>query len=155
MKKSLLTLISALLIGISPILADVTFTVNVPTGTKQCYVVGALAELSNWSAGAAISMNKVDGKDQFTVTIAGITAEDIAASEGYKYICGPSWDYVEKTSSGGEVTNRKTIGNPDTVGKWLKVYESVGIVENYIINDKTIKYKFYYQQTTTRLRNIL
>ena len=61
MKKSLLTLISALLMGISPILADVTFTVNVPAGTKQCFVVGALAELSNWSAGAAISMNKIDG----------------------------------------------------------------------------------------------
>ena len=137
MKKSLLTIISALLMGISPILADVTFTVNVPTGTKQCFVVGGLPELANWSAGAAVAMNKVDGKDQFTVTIAGITADDVAASEGYKYICGPSWDYVEKTSSGGEVTNRKTIGNPDTVGKWLKVYESVGIVENYTINGKS------------------
>lgn len=137
MKKSLLTLISALLLSASSMFADVTFTVNVPAGTKQCFVVGGLPELANWSAGAAVAMNKVDGKDQFTVTISGITAEDIAASEGYKYICGPSWDYVEKTSSGGEVTNRKTIGNPDTVGKWLKVYESVGIVENYTINDKS------------------
>ena len=137
MKKSLLTLISALLLSASSMFADVTFTVNVPAGTKQCFVVGGLPELANWSAGAAVAMNKVDGKDQFTVTIAGITAEDVAASEGYKYICGPSWDYVEKTASGGEVTNRKTIGNPDIVGKWLKVYESVGIVENYTINDKS------------------
>lgn len=137
MKKSLLTLFTALALGICPALADVTFTVNVPAGTKQCFVVGGLPELANWSAGAAVAMNKVDGKDQFTVTIAGITADDVAASEGYKYICGPSWDYVEKTASGGEVTNRKTIGKPDTVGKWLKVYESIGIVENYIINDKT------------------
>ena len=137
MKKSLLTLISALLLSASSMFADVTFTVNVPAGTKQCFVVGGLPELANWSAGAAVAMNKVDGKDQFTVTISGITAEDVAASEGYKYICGPSWDYVEKTSSGGEVTNRKTIGNPDTVGKWLKVYESIGIVENYTINDKS------------------
>lgn len=137
MKKSLLTLISALIMGISPILADVTFAVNVPAGTQQCFVVGGLPELANWSAGAAVAMNKVDGKDQFTVTIAGITADDVKASEGYKYLCGPSWDYVEKTASGGEVSNRKTIGNPDTVGKWLKVYESVGIVENYTINDKS------------------
>ena len=137
MKKSLLTLISALLLSASSMFADVTFTVNVPAGTKQCFVVGGLPELANWSAGAAVAMNKVDGKDQFTVTIAGITADDVAASEGYKYICGPSWDYVEKTSSGGEVTNRKTIGNPDTVGKWLKVYESVGIVENYTIGGKS------------------
>ena len=137
MKKSLLTLISALLLSASSMFADVTFTVNVPAGTKQCFVVGGLPELANWSAGAAVAMNKVDGKDQFTVTIAGITADDVKASEGYKYLCGPSWDYVEKTSSGGEVTNRKTIGNPDTVGKWLKVYESVGIVENYTINGKS------------------
>ena len=137
MKKSLLTLISALLLSASSMFADVTFTVNVPAGTKQCFVVGGLPELANWSAGSPVAMTKVDGKDQFTVTIAGITADDVAASEGYKYICGPSWDYVEKTVSGGEVSNRKTIGNPDTVGKWLKVYESVGIVENYTINGKT------------------
>lgn len=137
MKKSLLTLFTALVLGVCPILADVTFKVNVPAGTKQCFVVGGLPELANWSAGSPVAMTKVDGKDQFIVTIAGITADDVKASEGYKYLCGPSWDYVEKTASGGEVSNRKTIGNPDTVGKWLKVYESVGIVENYTINGKS------------------
>ena len=136
MKKSLLTLFMALVLGVCPALADVTFTVNVPAGTKQCFVVGALPELANWSAGSPVAMTKVDGKDQFTVTIAGITADDVKASEGYKYLCGPSWDYVEKTASGGEVSNRKTIGNPDTVGKWLKVYESVGIVENITLAGK-------------------
>ena len=137
MKKSLLTLFTALVLGVCPALADVTFKVNVPAGTKQCFVVGGLPELANWSAGSPVAMTKVDGKDQFTVTIKGITADDVKASEGYKYLCGPSWDYVEKTTSGGEVSNRKTIGNPDTVGKWLKVYESVGIVENYTINGKS------------------
>ena len=77
-------------------MADVTFTVNVPAGTQQCFVTGELPELTNWSAGAAVAMTKVDGKDQFTVTIAGITADDVKASKGYKYLCGPSWDYVEK-----------------------------------------------------------
>ena len=137
MKKSLLTLIAGAILGISPALADVTFTVNVPSGTKQCFVVGGLIELSAWSPAAGVAMNKVDGKDQFTVTVAGITAEDVSASEGYKYVCGPAWDYVEKTASGDEVSNRTVVGNPDTVGKWLKVYESVGVVENYTINGKT------------------
>ena len=136
MKKSLLTLFTAFVLGVCPALADVTFTVNVPAGTKQCFVVGALPELANWSAGSPVAMTKVDGKDQFTVTIAGITADEVKASDGYKYLCGPSWDYVEKTASGGEVSNRKTIGNPDTVGKWLKVYESVGIVENITLAGK-------------------
>lgn len=90
MKKSLLTLFTALALGVCPALADVTFTVNVPAGTKQCFVVGALPELANWSAGSPVAMTKVDGKDQFTVTIAGITADDVKASEGYKYLCGPS-----------------------------------------------------------------
>ena len=77
MKKNLLTLFAGLIMAIRPAIADVTFTVNVPSGTKQCYVTGELPALSNWSAGAAVPMTKVDGKDQFTVTIAGITADDV------------------------------------------------------------------------------
>ena len=137
MKKSLLTLFTAFVLGICPALADVTFTVNVPAGTKQCFVVGALPELANWSAGAAVSMTKVDGKDQFTVTIAGITADDVKASEGYKYICGPDWKYVEVTSGNAEMSNRKTVGNPDTVARWRNTYNPIGIVENYTIDGKT------------------
>ena len=136
MKKNLLTLFAGLIMAISPAVADVTFTVNVPSGTKQCYVTGGLPALSNWSAGAAIAMTKVDGKDQFTVTIVGITADDVKASQGYKYICGPDWKYVEVTASSGEVANRKTIGNPDTVAKWRNVYSPIGLVENYTINGK-------------------
>ena len=59
MKKSLSILLISLLGNALPILADVTFTVNVPSGTKQCYVVGALSELSAWSAGTAVPMTKV------------------------------------------------------------------------------------------------
>ena len=135
MKKIFFILIG-LASSITMLWADVTFTVNVPTGTKHCYVVGGLPQLSSWSAGAAVPMNKVEGKDQFTVTIAGISTADISASEGYKYICGPDWKYVEKTASGDEVTNRTTIGNPDIVAKWAAVYENVGITENWIISGK-------------------
>ena len=135
MKKIFFILIG-LASSITMLWADVTFTVNVPTGTKHCYVVGGLPQLSSWSAGAAVPMNKVEGKDQFTVTIAGISTADISASEGYKYICGPDWKYVEKTASGDEVTNRTTIGNPDIVAKWAAVYENVGITENWTIAGK-------------------
>ena len=135
MKKSLL-LIAGLLLCLSSIFADVTFTVNVPSGTKQCYVVGGLPQLSAWSAGAAVPMNKVEEIDQFTVTIAGISTADVSASEGYKYICGPDWKYVEKTVSGDEVANRTTVGNPDVVAKWAAVYENVGITENWTIAGK-------------------
>ena len=135
MKKIFFILIG-LASSITMLWADVTFTVNVPIGTKHCYVVGGLPQLSSWSAGAAVPMNKVEGKDQFTVTIAGISTADISASEGYKYICGPDWKYVEKTASGDEVTNRTTIGNPDIVAKWAAVYENVGITENWTIAGK-------------------
>ena len=117
-------------------IADVTFTVNVPSSTKHCYVVGGLPELSSWSAGAAVAMDKVEGKDQFTVTIAGITNADISASEGYKYICGPDWKYVEKSASGDEISNRITVGNPDVVASWAAIYENVGITENWTIAGK-------------------
>lgn len=132
---------SFLLIGIclaisSAIRADVTFRVNVPTGTTHCYVVGALPELSSWAAGAGVAMNKVEGKDQFTVTVAGITTADISASDGYKYVCGPDWKYVEVTASNGEVSNRKTVGNPDVVARWRNTYTAVGIVENWTFAGK-------------------
>ena len=132
---------SFLLIGIclaisSAIRADVTFRVNVPTGTTHCYVVGALPELSSWAAGAGVAMNKVEGKDQFTVTVAGITTADISASDGYKYVCGPDWKYVEVTASNGEVSNRKTVGNPDVVARWRNTYTAIGIVENWTFAGK-------------------
>ena len=135
--KKIFAIVFGFVSSISMLLADVTFTVNVPSGTKHCFVVGALPELSSWAAGAAVSMDKVAGKDQFTVTIQGITTADISASEGYKYICGPDWKYVEVTASDGEVANRKTVGNPDIVARWRNTYTPVGIVENWTIAGNT------------------
>ena len=134
MKKCLILLVSMLCRLLA--IADVTFTVNVPDGTKECYVVGGLPQLSSWSAGAAVPMTRVGEKDQFTVTVSGITTADMSASEGYKYICGPDWKYVEKTASGGEVSNRTVVGNPDVVESWAAVYEKVGITENWTIAGK-------------------
>ena len=137
MKQRFSIFLIGILMAVSFVKADVTFTVNVPSGTKHCYIVGGLPQLSSWSAGAAVPMNKVEGKDQFTVTIAGISTADISASEGYKYICGPDWKYVEVTASDGEVANRKTVGNPDIVARWRNTYNPVGIVENWTIAGNT------------------
>ena len=136
MKKSLLSLLVGLVCSISTAWADVTFRVNVPDGTQHCYVVGALPELSSWAAGAGVAMTKVEGQNQFVVTVAGISASDVSASDGYKYVCGPDWKYVEVTASDGEMANRKTVGNPDVVAKWRNVYTAIGIVENWTIAGK-------------------
>jgi alpha-glucosidase len=136
MKKSLFIFLVELICCISTVWADVTFTVNVPAGTKQCYVVGGLPQLSAWSAETAVPMTRVGEKDQFTVTVSGITITDVSVSEGYKYICGPDWKYVEKSASGDEVSNRTTVGNPDVVASWAAVYENVGITENWTIAGK-------------------
>ena len=136
MKKSLLFLFVGLICSVFTAMADVTFTVNVPSGTKYCYVVGGLPQLSSWAAGSAVPMTQVAGSSQFTVTVAGISAADISASEGYKYICGPDWKYVEVTASDGEVANRKTVGNPDVVAGWRNTYDLVGIVESYTFAGK-------------------
>lgn len=136
MKKTLLSLLVGLVCSISTAWADVTFRVNVPDGTQHCYVVGALPELSSWAAGAGVAMTKVEGQNQFVVTVAGISASDVSASDGYKYVCGPDWKYVEVTASDGEMANRKTVGNPDVVAKWRNVYTAIGIVENWTIAGK-------------------
>lgn len=136
MKKSLLILLTGLMCCMSQVMADVTFRVNVPDGTQHCYVVGALPELSSWAAGAGVAMTKVEGQNQFVVTVTGISASDVSASDGYKYVCGPDWKYVEVTASDGEMANRKTVGNPDVVAKWRNVYTAIGIVENWTIAGK-------------------
>ena len=136
MKKLFSILLFGIVGTISLVKADVTFTVKVPSGTTYCYVVGGLPQLSSWAAGAAIPMNRVGEKDQFTVTISGITPSDVSASEGYKYICGPDWKYVEVTASNGEISNRKSIGNPDVVAAWRNTYTPVGVVENWTIAGK-------------------
>ena len=61
MKQRFSLLLIGILMAVSFVKADVTFRVNVPSGTKYCYVVGGLPELSSWAAGAAVAMDKVAG----------------------------------------------------------------------------------------------
>ena len=51
MKKICLSLFIGWVCATTTALADVTFRVNVPEGTKYCYIVGGLPELSSWAAG--------------------------------------------------------------------------------------------------------
>lgn len=95
----------------------VTFNVQVPEGTKKCYVCG---DFNGWDAGGALELTP-SGTNLFTLTLSDVSDSDV--SKGYKYLCGQDWTYVEKDASGNEISNRTAIGNPDVVGSWYNVPE--------------------------------
>jgi predicted alpha/beta superfamily hydrolase len=97
-------------------LQAVTLTVSVPSGTRACYVAG---NFNGWDAEGAIEMTS-KGNNTFSVTLSNVSTSDLAS--GYKYLSGPAWKYVEKDSSGNEIANRTSYGNPDTVGSWAALY---------------------------------
>lgn len=102
----------------------VTLNVEVPDGTKKCYVCGSF---NGWDASGALQMDAV-GQNLFRLDIPDADAAKMA--EGYKYLCGQDWLYVEKDASGGEIDNRTAPGNPDIVLSWRTVPEwSVESVE--------------------------
>ena len=103
-----------------PIIPDpenlITFKVQVPAGTIECYVTGAPL----WESGEFLPMEAVEGEENmFTVT----TTKEVINGTAWKYCSGPSWDYVEKNAEGGDVDNRTVAGNPDVVAKWGKIYD--------------------------------
>ena len=103
-----------------PIIPDpenlITFTVQVPAGTIECYVTGAPL----WESGEFLPMEAVEGEEnKFTVT----TTKDVLDGTAWKYCSGPSWDYVEKNAEGGDVDNRTVAGDPDVVASWARVYD--------------------------------
>lgn len=113
MKKFLLTMATFF---VAAVVADaVTFNVRVPDGTQKCYVCGSF---NNWNADDPLELTS-DGSNMFTLSAPDVT--DV--SDGYKYLCGRSWDYVEKDADGGEIENRTAIQNPDVVGSWRSVPE--------------------------------
>ncbi len=89
-----------------------TFDVEVPDGTKKCYVCG---KFNGWSADDAIELSS-SGPNRFTVELPDVSDADVAG--GFKYLCGRDWAYVEKKADGGEMSNRIVAGSPDVVGKW-------------------------------------
>lgn len=110
--KKLAIFFVALMAGIFACQA-VTFNVRVPDGTRKCYVCG---NFNNWNPDAAPELQP-NGTNLFTLTLDDVSS----VSDGFKYLCGRSWDYVEKDASGNEINNRTTLGNPDVVGSWYHV----------------------------------
>ncbi len=92
--------------------AEVTYTVNVPAGTHDCFLAG---EMTGW---AFVEMNRA------SATVYTLTLADATTAQQYKYCSGPSWDYVETTAQGGEVTNR-TYAATDYVANWQSVWDDI------------------------------
>lgn len=93
----------------------VTFNVRVPDGTKVCYIA---ASFNEWDASNAIEMMP-SGENTFTLTLNDVTEAQVA--EGFKYLCGRDWAYVEKDASGGEISNRTVATSMDVVESWAKM----------------------------------
>ncbi|MGI5976055.1 MAG: alpha/beta hydrolase-fold protein [Paludibacter sp.] len=90
----------------------VEFNVTVPDGTMSCYVVG---KFNNWSPQAAVRM-KLITKNHFYINLP--TVSEDSKKEGYKYISGRDWIYVETKSDGTDISNRTVHENMDEVVKW-------------------------------------
>jgi hypothetical protein len=84
--------------------AKLTYTVTVPAGTENCYLVGAM---NGWDVENPIEMTK-QGENVFTTTLEGV-----ATTDEYKYLSKKgSWDYADVQES-----NRTWTAN-DVVTAW-------------------------------------
>ena len=112
--KKIFTLFAALTMVMS--MSALTYNVEVPAGTKVCYIAGAM---NGWSH---TEMTKVD-ETHYTLEVATATNE-----MEYKYCSGPDWKYVEKKADGSDIDNRK-YSESDVVAKWGAVYNPEVVVE--------------------------
>ena len=106
----------------------VTYNVEVPEGTKACYIAG---EMNGWTFD---EMTKIDDTHYFA-NIYGATTD-----QKYKYCSGPSWDYVEVTAEGKSKANR-TYAESDVVEKWKAVYDPNA--QPVVVTYKNITIKAY------------
>ena len=115
--------------------AKLTYTVTVPAGTENCYLVGAM---NGWDVENPIEMTK-QGENVFTTTLEGV-----ATTDEYKYISQKgTWDYADV-----QETNRTWTAN-DVVTAWKDpLATNVYLVGNMFANwDKTPDKEF--RKTTT------
>lgn len=134
MKKLILSLIGAVL---TCSVQAVTFNVTVPEGTNACFIAG---NFNNWDAVNAVEMQR-DGNNHFTLTLDNVT--DAMVAEGYKYLSGPAWKYVEKGPSGEEIGNRTSIGTNDVVSSWAAIFDNSVKETNIQVNGYQRKVKVY------------
>ncbi|MBQ9203951.1 MAG: tyrosine-protein phosphatase [Prevotella sp.] len=92
-----------------------TYHVEVPEGTKVCYISG---EMNGWTFD---QMTKVDDT-HYTLSIYGATT-----TQKYKYAAGPSWDYGERTADNKSKSSR-TYSENDVVAMWKAVYDPEEVV---------------------------
>ena len=95
--------------GLTPYVAPLTYTVTVPEGTEKCFIAGPK---NDWSFQ---EMTATANENEFTITIAGAKETD-----GYKYACQASWDYVEKDKDGNDLADNRTWKENDKVENWGK-----------------------------------
>ena len=93
--------------GLTPYVAPLTYTVTVPAGTEKCYIAG---DMNGWNFQ---EMTATANANEFTIEIAGARETD-----GYKYACQASWDYVEKKEDGNDLDANRTWTANDVVAKW-------------------------------------
>ena len=93
--------------GLTPYVAPLTYTVTVPAGTEKCFIAGAM---NGWNFQ---EMTATANANEFTIEIAGARETD-----GYKYACQASWDYVEKKEDGNDLDADRTWKANDVVAKW-------------------------------------
>ena len=129
MKRNLLILI--LCVATSLIMNAVTFNVTVPAGTRACYIAG---DFNGWDAGNAVEMT-ASGTNTFTLTLDDVTDADVA--NGYKYLSGQDWAYVEKGASGEEISNRTAVSAMDVVASWAKLSNPDIIEKKLVVNGYT------------------
>ena len=89
-----------------------TYSVTVPTGTKACYIAG---DMNSWST-SATPMTKVD-ETHYTIDLPNATE-----TQGYKYLSGPDWTYVEKDAQGKELAANRTWTANDVVATWALTF---------------------------------
>ncbi len=114
------------------IASAVQFNVSVPAGTTQCFVAGGF---QGWSAGSAVQMEP-NGANKFTLDLPEVTVAQLA--DGFKYLCGQDWKYVEKSASGAEINNRTVATSLDVVGSWAAEF----VPANPLIHTKTLSFNF-------------
>lgn len=108
---------------------SLTFTVTVPEGTNNCYIIGSFPE-NNWAT--PIEMNKVEDSDiQYTITIDNLDRTSVK----YKYVTNAEtnasiWDNEEVADENDGHVDSRSYSEEDVVVKWkgIALYYDENIV---------------------------
>lgn len=93
------------------VVAQVTYTVTVPTGTNECHIAGSM---TGWS----LRKMTLTGTNTYSITISGATTSDT-----YKYCSGPYWNFVERQANCTDEVPDRTYSANDVVECWTAVYD--------------------------------